>query len=46
MPLDWDEVDSKLDPAQYNLRTLDRRLAGRDPWAGFWRDRQALPALR
>jgi bifunctional non-homologous end joining protein LigD len=44
-PLDWDEVDPRLDPARYNLRTIERRLASRDPWAGFWKHRQALPAL-
>ncbi|HEV8675710.1 MAG TPA: non-homologous end-joining DNA ligase [Methylomirabilota bacterium] len=42
-PLDWDEVDPRLDPARYNLRTFERRLAGPDPWADFWRHRQALP---
>lgn len=44
-PLAWDEVDAKLDPARFNLRTVDRRLAGRDPWADFWARRQRLPAL-
>jgi bifunctional non-homologous end joining protein LigD len=44
-PLAWEEVDAKIDPAQYNLRTLDRRLAGRDPWADFWARRQRLPKL-
>jgi bifunctional non-homologous end joining protein LigD len=44
-PLAWDEVDVKLDPARYNLRTLERRLAGPDPWADFWARRQRLPDL-
>jgi bifunctional non-homologous end joining protein LigD len=42
-PLDWDEVDPKLDPAKFNLLTFERRLKGKDPWADFWRHRQALP---
>ena len=42
-PLDWDEVDPRLDPAQFNLKTFDRRLAGQDPWADFWSRRQTLP---
>jgi len=25
------------------MRTFERRLAGADPWADFWRRRQALP---
>jgi bifunctional non-homologous end joining protein LigD len=44
-PLGWDEVDPRLDPARFSLRTLDRRLAGHDPWADFWARRQSLPAL-
>jgi bifunctional non-homologous end joining protein LigD len=44
-PLAWDEVEATLDPAQYNLRTLDRRLAGADPWADFWARRQPLPEV-
>jgi len=44
-PLGWDEVDAKLDPARFNLGTLDRRLAGPDPWADFWTWRQRLPEL-
>jgi len=44
-PLAWDEVETELDPAQYNLRTFDRRLAGPDPWADFWTRRQPLPEV-
>ena len=44
-PLDWDEVDPKLDPATYNLRSIERRLAGKDPWGDFWRRRQRLPSM-
>jgi bifunctional non-homologous end joining protein LigD len=42
-PLAWDEVTPRLDPARFTIRTLDRRLARGDPWADFWRRRQALP---
>jgi bifunctional non-homologous end joining protein LigD len=42
-PLDWEEVDPKLDPARYNIRTFGERLAGVDPWADFWKHRQRLP---
>jgi bifunctional non-homologous end joining protein LigD len=43
-PLAWDEVHPALDPAVHNIRTLDQRLAGADPWADFWKDRQVLPS--
>jgi bifunctional non-homologous end joining protein LigD len=45
-PLAWEEVDARLDPSRYNLRTFDRRLAERDPWVDFWAKRQRLPELR
>ena len=42
-PLAWDEVSPRLDPASFNVRTFERRLAEADPWADFWRRRQPLP---
>jgi bifunctional non-homologous end joining protein LigD len=45
-PLAWDEVDPKLDPADFNLRSIERRLAATDPWSDFWRRRQRLPRMR
>src|SRR5256886_11052551 len=42
-PLAWDEVSPRLDPATFNVRTFERRLASADPWSDFWRRRQALP---
>jgi bifunctional non-homologous end joining protein LigD len=45
VPLEWDEVDPKLDPAQYTIKTIERRLAASNPWAGFWKERQGLPEL-
>jgi bifunctional non-homologous end joining protein LigD len=44
MPLAWDEVEPSLDPATFNIRTAERRLAGRDPWADFWQKPQRLTA--
>jgi bifunctional non-homologous end joining protein LigD len=44
-PLDWSEVKTSLDPAKFHLGNFQRRLEKADPWAGFWRRRQALPRL-
>jgi bifunctional non-homologous end joining protein LigD len=44
-PLAWSEVKASLDPAKFHLGNFERRLAKADPWAGFWRRRQALPRL-
>ena len=44
-PLAWDELDPKLDPATFNIRTVGRRFAQRDPWADFWKHRQRLPDI-
>jgi bifunctional non-homologous end joining protein LigD len=45
VPLAWDEVDPALDPAMFNIRTVERRMAERDPWADFWQHRQRLPDI-
>jgi bifunctional non-homologous end joining protein LigD len=42
-PLHWDEVSPQLDPSQFNIRTIPRRLEAIDPWADIWQHRQALP---
>ena len=42
-PLDWSEVDPKLDPSVFNISTFEKRLAGSNPWADFWKSRQKLP---
>jgi bifunctional non-homologous end joining protein LigD len=44
-PLSWDELTAKLDPQEFNVRTIARRLARlrHDPWAGFFETRQVLP---
>ncbi|HKB70787.1 MAG TPA: non-homologous end-joining DNA ligase [Thermoanaerobaculia bacterium] len=41
-PLDWSEVDPKLDPARFNLGNFEKRLASADPWKGFWKSRQTV----
>ena len=44
-PLSWREVTPRLDPAQFTMRTLPRRLARlrNDPWEGFEAARRPLP---
>jgi bifunctional non-homologous end joining protein LigD len=46
-PLAWSEVRPTLDPSEFNLGNFDRRLAKKDPWEGFFENRQPLAhALR
>jgi bifunctional non-homologous end joining protein LigD len=42
-PLDWSEVDPKLDPASFRIGNFAKRLAAADPWKDFWKSRQKLP---
>jgi DNA primase len=44
-PLAPDEVDPKLDPARYTLRSIQRHLAGGETWQDFWSRRQHLPRV-
>jgi bifunctional non-homologous end joining protein LigD len=47
-PLRWDEVRERLDPRDFNIRTMPRRMARlkRDPFIGAIEDRQEIePAL-
>ena len=44
-PLAWEEVTTRLDPGRFGVRTIGRRLEREDPWAAFWEDAQALPAV-
>ena len=46
-PLAWDEVNPKLDPARFTLRTVPERLARlqQDPWRDFFDVDQRLPDL-
>src|SRR5204863_3210589 len=41
-PLDWSEVDPKLDPGDFNIGNFDKRLKKPDPWAKFFDSRQSL----
>ena len=43
MPLDWDEVSPRLDPAVFNIKTAERRIGATAPWTDFFRKRQTLP---
>lgn len=43
MPLDWTEVSPRLDPGVFNLKTAERRIARKAPWADFFGKRQTLP---
>lgn len=46
-PLAWEELDPRLDPADFNIGNLRARLEKRDPWGDFFAHRQALAsALR
>jgi len=44
VPIAWDELNGRLDPASFTVRTVPRRLARqrRDPWEGYFRSRQRL----
>lgn len=44
VPLAWDELDERLDPAELNVRTVPARLARQrtDPWGGYGGLRQRL----
>ena len=42
MPLLWEEVKPGLKPASFNLGNYKKRLAGADPWEGFFESRQSL----
>jgi bifunctional non-homologous end joining protein LigD len=45
-PLVWDELDLDVRGQHFNLANLPARLGhlGADPWAGFFKTRQTLPA--
>jgi bifunctional non-homologous end joining protein LigD len=42
MPLAWEEVKAGLDPGKFNLGNYKKKLAGGDPWEGFFESRQGL----
>ena len=42
-PLDWSEVDSKLDPSDFNIRTVPKRVEKKgDPWKDLFKKRLNL----
>lgn len=43
MPLDWDEVSPRLDPAIFTMKTAERRMGAKAPWSSFFGHRQTLP---
>jgi bifunctional non-homologous end joining protein LigD len=44
IPLAWDELTSRLAPERWTMRSVPKWLQTRkDPWAGYFRSRQALP---
>jgi len=45
IPVAWDELTPRLDPARFTIASVPSRL-GRDgePWADYWSARQALPS--
>ncbi len=45
MPLDWDEVSPRLDPAVFNIKTAERRIGAKEPWSSFFGHRQTLPRV-
>jgi bifunctional non-homologous end joining protein LigD len=45
MPLDWDEVSPRLDPAVFNIKTAERRMSAKAPWSSFFGHRQTLPRV-
>ncbi|MFL5388674.1 MAG: DNA ligase D, partial [Myxococcales bacterium] len=44
VPVAWDELGARLDPASFTVQTVPRRLARlrKDPWADYFRSRQRL----
>jgi bifunctional non-homologous end joining protein LigD len=44
MPITWEELTPRLDPARWTIRTVPKLLRTRkDPWAGYFRAKQRLP---
>jgi bifunctional non-homologous end joining protein LigD len=45
MPLDWKEVTPRLDPLDFNIRTVPERMARKgDAWHGLFKKRLDLNA--
>ncbi|HEV8015677.1 MAG TPA: non-homologous end-joining DNA ligase, partial [Stellaceae bacterium] len=48
LPIDWNEVNARLNPSRYTIRTVPKLLAARksDPWAGMITHRQTIAAAQ
>jgi bifunctional non-homologous end joining protein LigD len=48
LPLDWNDVNARLDPSRYTLASVPKLLAKRknDPWAGMIKHRQTIAAAQ
>jgi len=48
LPLEWNEVNARLDPSRYTLASVPKLLASRknDPWAGMTKHRQTIAAAQ
>lgn len=48
LPLDWNDVNARLDPSRYTLASVPKLLAARknDPWAGMTKHRQTIAAAQ
>jgi DNA primase len=45
MPLEWKDVTAKLDPLEFNIRTVPKLLAKKgDAWRGLFKKRLDLAA--
>jgi bifunctional non-homologous end joining protein LigD len=44
VPLDWDELTARVDPARFTIRTAVARANEGDRWRDYWKARQKLPA--
>ncbi|MCP5505141.1 MAG: ATP-dependent DNA ligase [Chlamydiales bacterium] len=42
MPIAWSEVNSRLSPQSFTLKTIKKRLAKADPWKGMGRSARKL----
>ena len=48
LPIEWNDVNARLDPSRYTLASVPKLLAARksDPWAGMSKHRQTLAAAQ
>jgi bifunctional non-homologous end joining protein LigD len=42
VPLAWDELSARLDPARFTIETTPRRVREGDRWAEYWKVRQRI----